>query len=50
LGRCYYAVGDLESAVKAQREAVRRHPHLQVMRDQLQLFESALAAQEKKDQ
>lgn len=43
LGRCYYAAGDLEKAVKFQREAVRRHPHLQVMRDQLQLFESALA-------
>jgi len=43
LGRCYYSVGELESAVRVQREAVRRHPHLQVMRDQLELFESALA-------
>jgi len=49
LGRCYYAVGDLENAVQVQREAVRRHPHLQVMRDQLKLFESALAQREKKD-
>ncbi len=43
LGRCYYAVGELEKAVRVQREAVRQHPHLQVMRDQLELFESALA-------
>ena len=44
LGRCYYAAGKLEDAVRVQREAVRRHPHLQVMRNQLELFESALAA------
>ena len=43
LGRCYYATGDLENAVRVQREAVRRHPHLQVMRNQLELFESAPA-------
>jgi len=43
LGRCQYAAGNLEEAVRVQREAVSRHPHLQVMRDQLELFESALA-------
>ena len=43
LGRCYYAAGNLEDAVRVQREALRRHPHLQVMRDQLRLFETALA-------
>jgi tetratricopeptide (TPR) repeat protein len=48
LGRCYYAVGKLEDAVRVQREAVRRHPHLQVMRRQLELFESALAEHQSK--
>jgi len=48
LGRCYYAVGELENAVRVQREAVRRHPHLQVMGDQLELFESALAERNSK--
>jgi len=48
LGRCYYAVGDLESAIKYQRQAVEGHPHLLVMQRQLAQFESELAAQEKK--
>jgi len=42
LGRCYYAAGDLESAVKVQRQAVAKHPHLMVMRRQLKSFESEL--------
>ncbi len=43
LGRCYYSAGKLEDAVRVQREAIRLHPHQQVMRRQLELFESALA-------
>jgi Flp pilus assembly protein TadD len=42
LGRCYYAAGELEKAVSVQREAITKHPHLQVMQRQLALFESAL--------
>ena len=48
LGRCYYAVGRLEDAVRVQREAIRRHPQLQVMRNQLELFETALAERQRK--
>jgi hypothetical protein len=48
LGRCYYAAGEFEDAVRVQREAVRRHPHLQVMRNQLELIESALAEHKSK--
>lgn len=50
LGRCYYAVGDLENAVRVEREAVQRHPHLQVMRNQLDLFESSLAERQNKNE
>jgi len=46
LGRCYYAAGDLENAVKYQRQAVEGHPHLLVMQRQLALFESELAKQD----
>jgi tetratricopeptide (TPR) repeat protein len=46
LGRCYYAVGDLENAVKFQRQAVALAPHYRVMQRQLELFEAALAAHE----
>ena len=49
LGRCYYAKGDLASAVKYQRRAVELEPHMQVMRRQLELFESTLAASQTKD-
>ncbi|MCA9179001.1 MAG: hypothetical protein KDB14_31270 [Planctomycetales bacterium] len=43
LGRCYYAVGDFENAVKHQRLAVAQTPHSGLMRRQLEVFESALA-------
>jgi tetratricopeptide (TPR) repeat protein len=43
LGRCYYAVGDLENAVKSQRRAVELSPHYRVMQRQLAMFEAALA-------
>jgi len=39
LGRCYYAAGDLEKAVKIQRKAVAKHPHMMVMQRQLKFFE-----------
>jgi tetratricopeptide (TPR) repeat protein len=43
LGRCYYAVGDYENAIKSEREAVRLIPHMQVMLRQLAMFEKAAA-------
>jgi tetratricopeptide (TPR) repeat protein len=43
LGRCYYAAGDYENAVKYEREAIAKVNHLQVMQRQLALFEKALA-------
>lgn len=39
LGRCYYSVGDLENALKYQRQAVARYPQMRVIRHQLELFE-----------
>lgn len=44
LGRCYFAAGDVENAVKAQRQAVAKMPHMQVMQRQLKQFEQTLAA------
>ncbi len=43
LGRCYYAAGDYENAVKYERQAIERVSHMQVMHRQLALFEKALA-------
>lgn len=43
LGRCYYALGDLDSAVKYQRQAVALDPDSGLMRKQLALFEEAQA-------
>jgi tetratricopeptide (TPR) repeat protein len=43
LGRCYYAAGDYENAVKYEREALAKVDYLQVMQRQLALFEKALA-------
>lgn len=42
LGRCYYTAGDFEKAVKTQRKAVAKYPHMQVMQRQLKLFEEEL--------
>jgi hypothetical protein len=42
LGRCYYATGDLENAIKVQREAITKHQHMQVMQRQLKQFEDEL--------
>jgi tetratricopeptide (TPR) repeat protein len=41
LGRCYFSAGDLENALKYQREAVRLSPHERQMAAQLAEFEAA---------
>jgi tetratricopeptide (TPR) repeat protein len=46
LGRCYYAAGDLENAVKYQRLAVQKIDYMQVMKRQLALFEKTLVEQQ----
>lgn len=43
LGRCHYAVGDLDNAVKSQARAVQLDPHKGVMRRQLEFFEAERA-------
>jgi tetratricopeptide (TPR) repeat protein len=43
LGRCYYAAGDFENAIKYQRQAIEKTGYMQVMHRQLALFEKALA-------
>jgi tetratricopeptide (TPR) repeat protein len=43
LGRCYYAAGDYENALKYQRQAIERVDYMQVMHRQLALFEKSLA-------
>ena len=43
LGRCYFAAGDLEKAIEYQRQAIELHPHLLVMRRQLEMFEKEAA-------
>lgn len=48
LGRCYYAVGDYENAIKFQRQAVEMEPFAMSMKRQLQLFETALQQQKEK--
>ncbi len=42
-GRCYFAAGDLENAVRMQRRAVKLLPHSPPLRRQLAQFEAALA-------
>lgn len=48
LGRCYFAVGDLENAVKHQSKAVELNPHSGLMNKQLALFQEALAKKKAK--
>jgi tetratricopeptide (TPR) repeat protein len=43
LGRCYFAAGDYENAVKYERQAVKKIEYMQVMQRQLALFEKTLA-------
>jgi tetratricopeptide (TPR) repeat protein len=48
LGRCYFAAGDYENAVKYQRQAVAKVEYMQVMKRQLALFEKTVAEQSSK--
>jgi len=43
-GRCYFALGDYENAVRVQRRAVKIEPHSPPLLRQLEEFEAALAA------
>jgi len=43
LGRCYFAAGDVENALKYQREAIKKVDYMQVMHRQLAQFEKAHA-------
>jgi tetratricopeptide (TPR) repeat protein len=43
LGRCYFAAGDVENALKYQREAIKKVDYMQVMHRQLEQFEKAYA-------
>lgn len=43
--RCYFAVGDLESAVKMQAEACRKMPHSPPLQRQLDQFREALKSE-----
>jgi tetratricopeptide (TPR) repeat protein len=47
LGRCYYAAGDLENAIKYQRQAIEKVDFMQVMHRQLALFEKTLAEKQR---
>ncbi len=43
--RCYFALGQINEAVRTQRRAVRQEPHSPPIRRQLEEFEAALAEQ-----
>jgi tetratricopeptide (TPR) repeat protein len=43
LGRCYFAAGDIQNALKYQREAIKKVDYMQVMHRQLAQFEKAYA-------
>ncbi len=45
LGRCYFALGDYENAVKQQSRAIELDPHSEPMKRQLAEFQAALAKQ-----
>jgi tetratricopeptide (TPR) repeat protein len=47
-GRCYFAVGDLENAIRMQRRAIKLEPHEPALLRQLAEFEAALAAKSAK--
>jgi tetratricopeptide (TPR) repeat protein len=47
LGRCYYAAGDIENALKYQRQAIEKVDYMQVMQRQLAQFEKALAEKQR---
>jgi hypothetical protein len=43
LGRCLYAVGEVDEAIERQREAIALHPTMKVMQRQLEEFERTKA-------
>ncbi len=45
-GRCYYALGQYDDAIRMQKRAIKLTPHTPSMERQLQLFEEAKAKQE----
>ncbi len=47
LGRCYYAKGDYENAIKYQTEANHLAPHSGLIRRQLEMFQQALEKSKK---
>jgi len=49
LGRCYYAKGDYENAVKYQAQAAALEPHSRLIAKQLELFQEALRQQRKSE-
>lgn len=49
LGRCYYAKGDYENAVKYQSQAAALEPHSRLIAKQLELFQEALRQRQKSD-
>ena len=46
LGRCYFAAGDLDSAIKYQSQAVESRPHMRTLQRQLEEFQQAKAEQQ----
>jgi tetratricopeptide (TPR) repeat protein len=48
LGRCYFAKGDFENAIKYQSQALQRNPHSGQIRRQLEFFQKEQAAQASK--
>ena len=46
LGRCYWAKGDLEEAIKVQSKALKLDPHGGLIKRQLRFFEKELAAKQ----
>lgn len=47
LGRCYYAKGDYENAIRHQTEANRLAPHSGLIREQLETFQQAIEKSKK---
>ncbi|QDU54865.1 hypothetical protein [Aeoliella mucimassa] len=46
LGRCYYAAGDIDNAIKYQSQAVEYRPHMRTLKRQLDEFRQAKSGQQ----